>query len=760
MSFRRRVMLWLLAQAVCVAVLVTGILEGRIHLHGDISAFDQSSGLNPALDAVWSELRGRQSDRGSVLLSHQDAERATDAAIAVQAAFDARPGLAPIALAGQGAENQLFIEQLLGAFPGVMADTDRLDLEQSDGDGVLARGLAGLSVPGMDLSFTDSERDPFDLTGQALASVFGSVTPNRLIDGMPVFRSADGVFHVRVPFQTSDGSLGLERQSDLVATVRDAVGEALRENSQVSVHYLGGLFFAADIAKASRTEAQRLTLLSALWVLAVVLASMRSVRSLFATGIVLGVGLLWGGTAAALIWGGVNTVALGFAGGLLGVVADYVFHYFLARPNGNGLLARPARNALLFGALSSVVGFTTLIFASFTLLAQIAVIACAGIAAALVTILVLFPAVGLLPVRATARQMQSSTRLRLRHNRLVRVVMHPIPALALLIGCFWLLEPPSDDVRSLGHVPDALVRDAELAAELFSSAQPSRFLMVEADDSQRLLVKLEALAPSLRGLQRQGRIDSVFLISDLVPSLTRQAETAALAQRVLTQRWTQATGIPSTLSNPEPVTLEDLQNLTPRHRVLQAVHRTADGHIWAAVPVIGGTAASVTDLAARHDGVYLIDPVDEANRAFTKSRTGAQYALLVSLVLLWGLFCLRSGFAWGARQALVPTVAVIAAPVLAALVGVPLNLLTVMSLFLVLAIGADYAIFLGDPELGDHPETYRTVTLSALSSVGAFAILGTSGLPAIHQIGTMLSAGLAVAWLLSPFSTQSTGMNK
>ncbi|WP_421599929.1 hypothetical protein [Ruegeria sp. MALMAid1280] len=682
-----------------------------------------------------------------------------EAAVALQAALSAHPGLSSAGLEEQSPEDQQFSELLLQSFPSVVSHKDRQDLEQSEGEGILARALAGLTIPGMALSFTDPARDPFNLTGQALISAFDPAIPDQLIGGVPVFRSADDVYHVRVPFQ-ADGVNDLASQSDLAAAVRAVVAETLQDRPLIQAHFLGGVFFSADIAKASRAEAERLTLLSALWVLVVVVVSMRSIRSLIATALVLGVGLLWGGAAAALIWGSVNSVALGFAGGLLGVVADYVFHYFLARPGSNKRVACATRKGLLFGALSSIVGFASLFFTSFDLLAQIAVIACAGIAASLTTILILLPAIGLFPVPTNQQQALFSTKLRRQHIRVAGFLAQPVVGLALLASAFLVLKPPSDDVRTLGHAPGALLRDAELGAELFPSAQISRFLVVKADDSQRLLERLEDVAPTLRRLQQQGQITSAFLISDLIPSLAQQSETAVLVQNGLAPRWAKVTGLPFVVSKPVPLTIETVQSIVPQHRALQVVHQTPDGRVWVAIPIVGGTAAAVAELAQGFDDVYLIDPVEGANRAFEKSRKGAQFALLVALALLWALFCMRNGVARGTRLALVPAVAVVAAPVLAALVGVPLNLLTVMSLFLVLAIGADYAIFLGDSDLGPHPETYRAVTLSALSSVGAFAILGTSNLPAIHQIGTVLCAGLTVAWLISPFSTHVIGTDK
>ncbi|WP_420583808.1 hypothetical protein [Ruegeria sp.] len=759
MVLSRRVLLWMLAQAVCAVVLLAGVVDGRFQIRGDISAFDRINRENAELNAVWTELSARQAGHGSVLLSHHDPGRAVDAAIALQAALTAQPGLSSAALTKQSPEDQQFSELLLQAFPGVVSHKDRHDLEHSEGQGILARALAGLTIPGMALSFADPARDPFNLTGQALISALDPTTPNQLIGGVPVFRSAGGVYHVRVPFQAT-GVNDLQGQSDLAETVRLAVAETVQDRPQVQAHFLGGAFFSAEIAKASRAEAERLTLLSALWVLAVVVISMRSVRTLIATALVLSIGLLWGGAAAALMWGSVNTVALGFAGGLLGVVADYVFHYFLSRQDGNKRVACATRRALLFGALSSVVGFASLFFTSFDLLAQIAVIACAGIAASLTTILILFPEIGLLPIPTSQQQALFSAKIRRQHLRLAGFLAHPIVGLTLLASAFLVLEPPSDDVRTLGHVPEALLQDAELGAELFPSAQISRFLVVNAEDSQRLLERLEKIAPILRDLQQQRQITSAFLISDLIPSLTQQSETAALVQNGLASRWAEVTGLPFVVTKPEPLTIESVQAVAPQHRALQVVHHSHDGRVWAAIPIVGGTAAAVAELAQHFEDVYLMDPVDDANRAFEQSRRGAQFALLAALALLWALFCMRNGVARGTRLALVPAAAVVAAPILAALVGVPLNLLTVMSLFLVLAIGADYAIFLGDPDLGPHPETYRAVTLSALSSVGAFAILGSSSLPAIHQIGTVLCAGLTVAWLLSPFSTQVIGTDK
>jgi predicted exporter len=83
--------------------------------------------------------------------------------------------------------------------------------------------------------------------------------------------------------------------------------------------------------------------------------------------------------------------------------------------------------------------------------------------------------------------------------------------------------------------------------------------------------------------------------------------------------------------------------------------------------------------------------------------------------------------------------------------GVPVNLFTLLALWLVLGLGVDYGIFLrhGRTALGT---AVLSVTLSALTTLLAFGLLAFSATPFIRSIGLTLLISITLSWLYAMLS--------
>jgi len=113
------------------------------------------------------------------------------------------------------------------------------------------------------------------------------------------------------------------------------------------------------------------------------------------------------------------------------------------------------------------------------------------------------------------------------------------------------------------------------------------------------------------------------------------------------------------------------------------------------------------------------------------------------------LLAVRHGWRGGLRIMAPPSAAVVQAPALLALCGLPFTFFAAMALVLVLAIGVDYAIFCAEDGDGEAA-TLTAVTLATLTTMLSFGLLAFSHTAAVQTFGITMLTGIAIAFLAAP----------
>jgi predicted exporter len=86
--------------------------------------------------------------------------------------------------------------------------------------------------------------------------------------------------------------------------------------------------------------------------------------------------------------------------------------------------------------------------------------------------------------------------------------------------------------------------------------------------------------------------------------------------------------------------------------------------------------------------------------------------------------------------------------------GLPLNLFSTVALWLVVGMGVDYSIFFR--EAGDDARTTTIgVLVDSITTLLSFGLLALSATPALRSFGTVLSIGLASAFVFAPLARSS-----
>lgn len=533
--------------------------------------------------------------------------------------------------------------------------------------------------------------------------------------------------------------------------------------------------FAARTRVAVRDDALRLSLIATVLVAALLLAVYRSGR-LLALGLVpIASGALAGIAAVSLGFGSVHGITLGFGVTLIGEGVDYAIYLFTQAAAGGARHAALDRiwPTLRLGVLTSICGFSAMLFSGFTGLAQLGLFSIVGLLVAVaVTRWVLpgmLPSTLAAPIVGAAGPWASAAARRapsLRYPVLILVAVVAV-LLAARGGRLW-----NEDLASLSPVPRAdQVLDERLRGDL--GAPDVRFLVViHAPDQEAALQASEAVGDALRKASLAGLLEGYESPADYFPSRqTQEARRKALPEpaQLRANLEKALAGLPFRGQVFEPFLADaaaarssmpliergQMRGTRLALRVDSLLAKRADG--WVAVlPLrnVADAAGVARQLVAPPSGTQavLLDLKRESEQLYRSYRTQAlAYSLLgaaaIGALLLASLRSLRSVFAVLAPLA----AAVLVTTGALALTGDSLSIFHLVGLLLVVAIGSNYSL-LFDRQASSRSDRERTLVsllLANATTVIGFGLLALSRVPVLHDIGVTVGIGTVLALVFS-----------
>ncbi|CAG9168319.1 MMPL family transporter [Cupriavidus respiraculi] len=641
---------------------------------------------------------------------------------------------------------------------------------------------------------------PRDPTGEvaALLGEFDAGATPAMRDGAWVSR--DGERAVLLAQTTAAGS-DTDAQERAMAALRDAfqsaAGHATPQAAQAALYRLvmsGPGVISVNTRDTIKREVQRIALLSAGVIVALLWFAYRSLPALLLGLLPVASGVLAGIAAVSLGFGSVHGLTLGFGTTLIGESVDYAIYLFAQASGRAGAeddaeARRPRWMAgfwptVRLGVLTSICGFASLLLSGFPGLAQLGLFSIAGLAgAALVTRFVL---PHLVPARFRMRELaplgQRAARLAVHARRLrwpVAVLL--VAACAVLAGQRERLW--SHELASLSPVPaDVQALDTALRADV--GAPDVRYLVVvSGPDQETVLRGAERIGARLRPLVADGTIGGFESPARYLPSeATQRARLASLPPRdVLAQRLDAAgAGMPfrpglfapflddaQAARSGAPLRREDLRGTSMALAVDALL--TRDGERWSATLPLrapaGGKRGEALDTGAiratiAQAGVpdaLFVDLKGESDRLYAGYLREAMRLSLGGLVAIAALLlvALRS------PRRVAATMLPLAAAALLVTAGLALgdrqlSLLHLVGLLLLVAVGSNYALFFNGaaqrgagPAAGLPPGTLASLLLANATTVAGFGLLGFSTLPLLQAIGLTVGPGAVLALLLS-----------
>lgn len=627
---------------------------------------------------------------------------------------------------------------------------------------------------------------PRDPTGEflQLLDAMGAGHRPQLADG--VWVSRDGQRALLLARTRAEGA-DTDGQSEAVAAIQGAF--LATSGPELRLALTGPGPFSVAARANIKGQVIRLSGLGSLIIVGLLLLVYRS-----PTAMVLGLlpvlsGALAGAAAVSLGFGVVHGVTLGFGAALIGEAVDYSIYLLTQSEQTKGAAGevRADRATALWptiwlGVLTSVVGFASLLFSSFPGLAQLGMYAIAGlVTAALVTRWVL---PNLLPGHLRVRDLTAFGRgLQVWAERAGR--LRGLVLVLFVAACVVLVAKRdgmwSRELAALSPVPAAdQALDMTMRADL--GAPDVRYLVVvTADGQQDALANSERVAASLRKLEAAGVIDGFETPSTYLPSQAtqRQRLDSLPADAELRRRFEAATAeLPLQPNRFEPFFADvakargqtplspaDIEGTTLAEGV-DALLVRLEGRWTALLPLrVAPTrrldAARVEAVVAETGlaGVYFVDVKGESDRLYGGY---LREAILMSLAGLAAILVLLLAVARSARRVFhIATPLVVAVTVVTAalvLLGQRLNILHLVGMLLVVAVGSNYALFFdrGAAEGGIAPRVLASLLIAVSTTVAGFGVLALSSVPVLNAIGSTVGPGAMLALAFSAILARRT----
>lgn len=621
------------------------------------------------------------------------------------------------------------------------------------------------------------EQDP---TGevQRIAESMIPVKSPRTEDGVWVSRQSGGTPPRAVMLVTIRGDgADLDGQQAAIDTVRQSFARIQTPGLKLLVS--GSPVFSVDSRAQIKGEVEWLALTGTLVMSALLLAAFASPVALVVAMLPVATGIVAGIVTVSLLFGNVHGVTLGFGSTLIGEAVDYAIYYLIqARGQGGTGWRQWLRGnwpTVRLGLLTSLCGFTALLFSGFPGLQQLGVFSLAGLVGAVLATRFVLPV--LMPDGSRGQGLRRPL------GRAARAAIAVLPRtrwlwLALGLASVVLVVQRDDlwnaELSSLSPVSrEALALDASLRADITSGGDGGAFVVVQGPDAETTLQRAEAAAARLEELVNTQVIAGFDSITRFLPSLqTQQQRRAALPETSALQaalaeatangplRAARLTAFVEAVAQARslPLATPDMARASALAPLLDALTlQHPDGHWTVLLPVQGaGDTVDIARVRAALQGLPQTQALDiggELGRMYSRylGEARTQAALGGLGVLLLMALVLRQG-----RRVLAVSQPLLLAVLLClgglALCQVPMGILHLVGLLLVIAVGSNYVLFFDMLKHGGgtaDDDTLASLLLANLTTVIGFGLIAVSDIKALSAIGVVVAPGALLSFVLA-----------
>lgn len=559
--------------------------------------------------------------------------------------------------------------------------------------------------------------------------------------------------------------------SDYQQAVKQILTTLQRQTAekQGELSAVGAVIFAEQGFSQSKNELSTVGLGGLLGIVALLLLAFRSALPLLWLLSALAASLTMALSVALWWFGSLHIFALLFSAAIVGISADYGFHFFTDVYQHRGCRRQTIGRiftGLTLGLLSSMTAYALFAWGGFAVLSQVAVLALVGLPSMYLTVVLLLPFAPLPNRLKPLPRVLQGLASGLVTNRITRAaavfLQRPLVMLSLTAavgGAVYLIEP-NDNVRALQSLSPQTLADEQRLRTLFNRPYVSDYTVLVGERLDDLL------AAERQWLNRRPDVFyTAQAVSRLLPDRKRQHANYQAYQQLyqtasVADYAKQLGDLPNlTLPTFQALNVAEIAKLPAfkQRFARQLIELPAnEGAVkqWALLLPrranhVGGNSVA-HNVGSGHNAnvrVYYLSPTADMSAQFAQYRLALSrwLAVAVGVLLLLGVW--RYG-RLGVTVALLPLLTALSAVAVAAAFGFSISLFSVLAVLLLLGMGLDYMIFLAESRRPD--KVMVSLCLSCATTILSFGLLAFSQTAAVAIFGITVAVGMVLIGVLSP----------
>ncbi|MFV1992480.1 MAG: MMPL family transporter [Acidiferrobacterales bacterium] len=574
------------------------------------------------------------------------------------------------------------------------------------------------------------------------------------------------------------GATDLNKLQEAIDEINNAYLDV--EHARTKLLLSGPVIIALSAREKIRGDVKILSLLATIIVIAFLYLAFGNSQVVLLSAMPLASGMLAGATVVTIFFNSVHGVTIAFGATLIGIAVDYPMHFF-SHLNGRKTPVEAISHiwrTLRLSVLTTIIGFSSLLFSGYNGLAQLAVFSISGIIAAILVTRFILPGVlaGKSHFETALPGLQSSIK-----NLAVKAgVLWPVLVILLVVSVFIQIDRSNifrgtenmiwnDNLQALSPASEQqLSLDKKLRDDL-NLRYSNDLIMITGETQETVLQSSEELVKELDKLVEQGVLEGFESISKYLPS--KKLQTARQAQlpsgQVLKNNIKQASsGLPfrddlfapfyRDINQAKSMALLSIGSFsgTLLHEKLTTLLFESDGknkNIWVAPLLLYDlkNPESIQSLLKEFSGTYINLSVETKKIMADYRGHGLEvfsFGVLAIVLVLWlGLGSLR--MAMGIL--VIPFSALLVDSATLSLLGIGLTMFHLVAMLLVAGLGIDYALFFNRirSNAKEWDTTFPAIWKSWLTTVLVFGSLMISDTAVLKALGQTVTLGVTLSFL-------------
>jgi predicted exporter len=651
----------------------------------------------------------------------------------------------------------------------VIAGKNTVELLESGNAGEIAMDSLALAYGAFNYIPLDNiDKDPFLLTERRMKEFLSSsllASGNMDIREDVLKDKKGGIWYVILRMTLSPQAVSvINIKNNIIGEINTAATLIKETEPELELNFSGIPFHSYESASSAQKEIGILSTIALLFILLLFIIIFRSPIPIIFSILDVLTSLVMATIAVFLVFREVHVFTFIFGTTLIGICIDYSIHFFIhwkgnpALKNGCDIRSCISKSMIMC-FVSSVIGFSAVLFAPFPIFKQFSVFGMVGLLSSFLTAYCIYPLLKLPNERKRQFKFLQGKKISI-HPVFGVICISVLAVICIFILCF---NPQGmkikNDLNSLYTMPPFLEESEKRAAMIMDHGFSPWYFIVSGSSAEETLRNEEQLTLRLEEEIARGNLGSFLGTSMFVPSVEYQKETYKAMSALLPLAGLQYgnLGFP-----PEYEKMFYAEFAAGEIYCLpeDAPSWTGVSNLW--IGEINGYYYSCLllshtndtgvfkSIADEHDFVYLINKEEDINRDLDiLTRTivlffFVAYFIVVAIILI--VFPLQDSI----KICIVPVLLVLTVLAVLAVKKIHLGFLPIAALILVFGLGLDYILFMSDKKPGkDKNITRFAVFLSFLTTSLSFGILSLSSFTPVNIFGFTVAVGIIAAFIFA-----------